>query len=191
MSRRYRRSPRRALIVLAVLSGFLLLRVVIALLTPPDDDKSLAVLREGPCEVVRVVDGDTLVVRQDGDATINNNRGDTIRVRLLGIDAPESVKPNHPVELMGPEASAFTTEFVSGGQAHVVLDKRRIDQYGRYLAYIYVGDRMLNEELVRTGLARVSDYPGDSQSIARQLRKAEEEAREARRGIWSGIPDDN
>ena len=65
------------------------------------------------------------------------------------------------------------------------LDRRRIDQYGRYLAYVYVGDAMLNEELVRAGLARVSTYSGDSAPIERRLLRAQDEARQAGRGIWS------
>jgi micrococcal nuclease len=64
------------------------------------------------------------------------------------------------------------------------LDRRRKDRYDRFLAYVYVEDQMLNEELVRAGLARVSVYPGDSPQIAKRLREAEQEAQKANRGIW-------
>jgi micrococcal nuclease len=60
-----------------------------------------------------------------------------------------------------------------------------LDSYNRFLAYLYVGDKMLNVELVRAGLARVSHYPGDSATRHRLLIKAQDEARDARRGIWS------
>jgi len=66
------------------------------------------------------------------------------------------------------------------------FDKRRLDQYDRYLAYVFVDERMLNEELVRAGLALVSTFPGDSDSMTRRLRAAESEAKEQARGLWSG-----
>jgi micrococcal nuclease len=144
-------------------------------------------LQEGRCDVVRVVDGDTLIVRQtvDGDQVQGPVEG---RLRLLGIDCPESVKPDHPVERWGPEASAFTRDFLKQGPVRLRLDKRRQDRFGRFLAYVYVNERMLNEELVRSGLARVSTFPGDSASLGNQLRAAEREAQQAERGIWSTPP---
>jgi micrococcal nuclease len=145
-----------------------------------------APLSEGVFDLVRIVDGDTLIVREPLGAQPDRSSAEDRRVRLLGIDCPESVKPDHPVEPWGPEASEFARQFVSGGRVELRLDDRRVDQYGRYLAYVYVGEQMLNEELVRAGLARVSIYPGDSESMARRLRRAEEEARAAARGIWSG-----
>ncbi|MBC8874079.1 MAG: thermonuclease family protein [Planctomycetes bacterium] len=143
-------------------------------------------LSEGLYEVVRVVDGDTLKVRAPdaSERDLRSERG--VRLRLLGIDCPESVKPNHPVEPWGPEAAEFTTKFIADRPVRLQFDGRRVDQYGRYLAYVFVDERMLNEELVREGLARVSTYPGDSQTMARRLRAAEDEARQNLRGIWSG-----
>lgn len=139
---------------------------------------------ESEYSVVRVVDGDTLIVAPRPAAFSAPQR--KLRVRLLGINCPESVKPNHPIEPWGPEASAFTRQFVSGGVVRLRFDKRRLDQYDRYLAYVYVGEQMLNEELVRAGLATVRVYPGDSQAIGRRLQIAEREAQQARRGVWSG-----
>ena len=133
-------------------------------------------------DVERVVDGDTLIVwipsADGGDPSRE-------RLRLLGIDTPETVKEDHPVEAWGPEATEFTESFLSGGQARLEFDKRKVDQYGRYLAYVYVGDRMLNEALVAEGLARVSHFPGDSESKVRVLRKAEDAAKAEGKGIWS------
>jgi micrococcal nuclease len=148
-------------------------------------DTGPAELSEGIGEVVRVVDGDTLIVRQRNPAADGDSRWSEARVRLLGIDAPETVRPEHPIEPWGPEAADFARDFVSGQEVQLQFDKRRVDRFGRVLAYVYVGDRMLNEELVRAGLARASDFPGDSQAMARRIRKAEEEARRAGRGLWS------
>ncbi len=132
-------------------------------------------LPEGNCAVERVVDGDTLLLA--GGA----------RVRLIGVDAPESVKPDSPVEPFGPEASQFTTDFVAAGSGTVRLqfDKERIDRYGRFLAYVWVGDRMLNEELVRSGLATAETGYRYSSSMKTRFRRAEDEAKSAGRGIWS------
>jgi micrococcal nuclease len=123
--------------------------------------------------VRRVVDGDTILFEPD------------MRVRLIGVNAPESVKPDSPVEPFGPEASAFTKEFLRGGTAQLEYDREKFDQYGRPLAYVWVGDRMLNEELLRAGLARWErnyNYSGEKKQV---FRAAEQEARDAKRGIWS------
>jgi len=133
------------------------------------------VLSEGTYRVERVVDGDTLLLA---------NRA---RVRLQGVDTPETVKPNHPVERFGPEASEFTRRFVAGagGAVRLQFDRERIDKYGRFLAYVWTGDRMLNEELLREGLATAETGFRYSNAMKTRFRRAEDEARAARRGIWS------
>jgi endonuclease YncB( thermonuclease family) len=183
--RSFRRRPRRTWLVFVLFIGLALLRwghdrwqgVPQPLFEPP--------LAEGDYIVLRVVDGDTLLVAPPPGAA---EAGRELRLRLLGIDCPESVKPNHPVEPWGREAAEFTRQFVSGGAVRLRFDKRRLDQYDRYLAYVFVADKMLNEELVRAGLAHVLAYPGDSESMTRRLRAAEQEARQSRRGIWSEQP---
>ncbi len=184
--RSFRRRPRRTWLAAAILAGLVLARwggdrwrdVPHPVREPP--------LPEGTYEVIRVVDGDTLVVRRPRAAGPGRVR--EIRVRLLGIDCPESAKPDHPVEPWSLEAAEFTKRFVAGRTVRLRFDKRRLDQYDRYLAYVFVGDRMLNEELVRAGLAFVSTFPGDSDAMTRRLRAAETEAREQSRGVWSGHP---
>ena len=151
------------------------------------------VLLEGLYQVVRVVDGDTLLVKWRGAEGIADPEAagtagpddGVLRVRLLGIDCPESVKPGHPIEPWALDSSRFTRDFVSGNLVRLRFDKRRIDKYHRRLAYVFVGEQMLNEELLRAGLARVMVFPGDSESIARRLRAAQAEARANARGIWS------
>jgi micrococcal nuclease len=134
------------------------------------------VLASQEYEVARAVDGDTILLA---------NRA---RVRLIGVDAPESVKPNHPVEPWGPEASSFTRQFVSGGRVRLEFDQERLDQYGRFLAYVWVGDRLLNEELVRAGLARVEFNYHYRSAMKTRFRRAQDEARAAGLGIWSDEP---
>jgi len=131
-------------------------------------------LEEASYAVRRGVDGDTLLLANGA------------RVRLIGVDAPETVKPNWPVEPWGPEASEFTRRFVAGGAVRLQFDRERLDRYDRFLAYVWVGDRMLNEELLRAGLARVERRFRYSQSMKRRFGQAEEEAKIERRGIWGG-----
>lgn len=125
-------------------------------------------------DVERVVDGDTFILA-----------GSEERVRLIGANTPETVKRDWPVEPWGPEASAFTKQFLAQRKVRLEFDGPRRDKYGRTLAFVWVGDRMLNEELIRAGLARAElQYPF-SEEKKELLRRAEEEARANRRGIWS------
>lgn len=142
---------------------------------PPARPTGKDVLTEGVHRVQRVVDGDTLLMV--GGA----------RVRLEGVDTPETVREDYPVEPWGPEASAFTKEFVrkAGNQVKLTFGNERLDDYGRYLAFVWDGERMLNEELVRAGLAEARLGWNFSNNLKRRLRIAQEEAQRAERGIWS------
>ena len=127
----------------------------------------------------RVVDGDTLVLENEAKA------------RLIGVDTPEvferggSGKRMETPEPWGSEASAFTKEFTASGMLRLQFDKERKDRYGRFLAYVWVGDKMLNEELVRAGLARFAPRYRYSAAMKKRFGKAQDEAKAARRGIWS------
>lgn len=135
-------------------------------------------LGEGSYSVLRVVDGDTLLLESGS------------RVRLIGVDTPESVKPDSPVEAFGPEAAAYTEQFVedAGGEVYLRFDRERKDRFDRFLAYVYSGERMLNEELVREGLARARTEFNYSEPVKRRLRQAEAEAKAQGRGIWGTSP---
>jgi micrococcal nuclease len=135
-----------------------------------------APLAEGMYSVTRVIDGDTLIVAANHT------------VRLMGVNTPETVKPDYPVEQWGPEASEFTSQFVAGGAVRLQFDRERVDRYGRLLAYVWVGDQMLNEELVRAGLASFEPQYHYAESMKRRLRTAQDQARQAARGIWSSEP---
>lgn len=123
--------------------------------------------------VERAVDGDTLLL------------DDRTRVRLLGVDTPETKRPDWPVERFGPEAHEFTSTHVEGRRVRLEFDKERHDKYGRVLAYVYVDDWFLNEELIRAGLGRAITNHPYSETMKRRFRAAQREAQHQRRGIWS------
>jgi micrococcal nuclease len=125
-------------------------------------------------QVVRVIDGDTIKV---------NISGLQYTVRFIGIDAPETVKPNGTVEPFGPEASAKNKELVEGKVVLLEKDISDTDQYGRLLRYVYVDDLFVNAELVRLGYAQAITYPPDIK-YQDLLRHLQEEARDAGRGLW-------
>ena len=104
---------------------------------------------------------------------------------MLGVDTPETVKPDHPVEPWGPEATDFTRQFLVDGQIRLELGHELKDDYGRWLAFVWVEDRLLNEELVREGLSPAVTYSLRSAPMKRRLLAAQTEAQAARRGIWS------
>ena len=107
------------------------------------------------------------------------------RVRLIGVDTPETVKPDHPIEPFGPEASEFRRNFIGDKPVQFRLDHERVDRHGRWLAYVYVDGKMLNEELLRAGLARAHTEYHYAEPMKRLFLTAEAEARKNRRGIWS------
>ena len=130
-------------------------------------------LSEGAYLVERVVDGDTLVLA--GGA----------KVRLIGVDTPETKDPRRAPEPFGPEATEFTRRLVEGREVTLKFDLQRKDRYGRFLAYVYVGDRFVNEEIIRAGMGQaLVQYPF-SRDMKRVFLAAQDDAQQARRGIWS------
>jgi micrococcal nuclease len=132
--------------------------------------------------VTRVVDGDTLVVRV---------RGADERVRLIGIDTPESVKPRTPVQCFALEASARTKALLPPGTAvRLERDAELRDRYERLLAYVYrqSDGLFLNLALAREGFALPYTFPPNV-AHADEFVAAAAEARQARRGLWSRCRD--
>jgi micrococcal nuclease len=158
--------------------GSLLLIAVIALLILRPWDGELSAGEGGPrsvdAYVTRVVDGDT-VEAQIGDVVED--------VRLIGIDTPETVKPEAPVECFGAEASSFTHRVLEGQPVRLVFGAERRDIYDRLLAYVYMGHRFVNAELVRRGLARTLEIPPNTLHSA-LFRRLELKAARAGRGLW-------
>jgi micrococcal nuclease len=126
--------------------------------------------------VVRVVDGDTIIVRLGGRQQ---------RLRYLGMNTPESVDPRREVQCFGKEAAARNRELVDGKTVWLEKDVSDTDQYGRLLRYVSVNGLLVNAELVREGYAHALTYPPDVR-YAERFRALEREAREAKRGLWGG-----
>jgi micrococcal nuclease len=139
-----------------------------------------------PAEVVDQVDGDTVRVR------IANPPGGLMvveTIRLLGVDTPETVHPNRPVEAFGREADDFTRSRLLGKQVYLMFDWDLRDRYGRLLAYIYTFDGVLscfNADLVREGYGHAyMRYPFQ---FMEEFRSLETAARNAKRGLWGPSP---
>lgn len=132
-------------------------------------------INEENARVVRVIDGDTIEL------------SDGRRVRYIGIDTPETVDPRKPVECFGKEAAEANRILVDGKTVRLEKDISNTDKYGRLLRYVFVNNQMINESLVHGGFAHSSTYPPDVK-YQNQLRDAEQEARENKRGLWSGCP---
>jgi micrococcal nuclease len=124
--------------------------------------------------VTRVVDGDTVEVRLDGAEE---------DVRYIGVDTPETVKPDTPVQCFGPQASTFNHRLAEGRRVRLVFGEERRDVYGRLLAYVYLQGRFVNAELVRRGLARTLTIPPNDR-FARRFKRLEIAAARAGRGLW-------
>lgn len=121
--------------------------------------------------VIRVVDGDTIVL--DGNE----------KVRLIGVDTPETKHPRKPIEYFGKEASAFTTKMAEGKKVRIEYDWQRLDKYGRTLAYVYLEDgTFLNAEIVKQGYGHA--YTRFPFKYLEEFRQYEREARENNRGLW-------
>jgi len=184
MSRRTRRrfptrrwlSRQKPIVAVLVVVALVALRVYQKSTEPPPPPEALS---EDVYEVERVVDGDTF--------RLTNNAP----IRLIGADTPETQPPRIPKgqdpDPWGPEATEFTEQFIAAGgnQVRLQFDRERIDKYDRFLAYVWVGDKMLNEELIRQGLAWAKTNYNYSTSKKTRFSRAEDEARRARRGLWS------
>ncbi|MEP7162818.1 MAG: thermonuclease family protein [Candidatus Moraniibacteriota bacterium] len=171
-----RRSPR------SILSLSLVILFNLAYFTWPTfhdwTDKNL--FQKNPQETVqsrvslvkRVVDGDTFEL-ESGE-----------KVRLIGVDTPESVKPNTPVQCFGKEASNYLEDLLEGKEVRLEKDVSETDRYGRLLRYAYLDDELVNEKLVREGYASAASFPPD---VSKQdlFRQAEGDARTHERGLWA------
>ncbi len=169
-------------------SFVLFLAVAVVVLRPWEGE-----LESGPASAVvrvaRVVDGDTIEVGLDGRSE---------DVRLIGVDTPETVKPDTPVQCFGERASHFTKRRLTGKRVQLVFGVERRDIYGRLLAYVYLADptlsgpqhgqspqrgRLFNTILVRRGLARSLTIPPNDR-FAPRFRGLELAAARAGRGLW-------
>ena len=122
--------------------------------------------------VARVIDGDT----------IETTTGECIR--LIGIDTPESVHPDdYKNTEYGKSASEYTSEHLAGKLVKLEYDVERTDKYGRTLAYVWLGDEMFNERLLREGMAKVMTVQPNTK-YAIKFEMIESEARKNKAGFW-------
>jgi micrococcal nuclease len=129
--------------------------------------------------VVRVVDGDTIIVRLNGRDE---------RLRYIGVNTPETVKANTPVECYGEAAHQRNEQLVGGQTVYLAKDVSERDQYDRLLRYVYVPTAdgqllFINLALVQDGYAQVSTFPPDV-AHAQEFRDAQRVAKAAKTGLW-------
>ena len=132
--------------------------------------------------VFRVVDGDTIEVMRGGVKE---------KVRLIGINTPETVDPRRKVECFGKEASAHAKEILTGQKVSLVSDdsQTKYDKYGRLLAYVYrVSDGLfINLSLIADGYGKAMPFD-DTPMFHTQFADAELAARTALLGLWGACP---
>jgi micrococcal nuclease len=182
------------------IGSLILLALAAALIVRPWEESGGAPILTGSLTgtIVRAVDGDTLEVRLDGGAVET--------VRLIGVDTPETVKPDTPVQCFGPRASAFEHRVAEGRRVRVLVGVEPRDVYGRLLAYVYLRpgpdrgsykhrvsdnpggvsqrERFLNAALLRRGLARTLSIPPNTR-FAERFSALQSQASRKARGLWA------
>jgi micrococcal nuclease len=173
-------------IILAIGLGLLVLGIQTRLFGPQMQSKQPAVLASiiqgRPLDsdqyvVTRVVDGDTIVVTVPGS---------TEKVRLIGVDTPETVDPRKPVQCFGLEASNFTKSLLANKTVRLESDPSQgnKDKYGRLLRYVFLSDINVNEELIAQGYGH--EYTYDTPyKYQTEFKNAERLARESKKGLWA------
>ncbi|MDO4587060.1 MAG: thermonuclease family protein [Planctomycetia bacterium] len=148
--------------------------------TETSDNAGRVIPETEVCRVDRCVDGDTIIVISNGQKE---------RIRFIGSNTPETVKPNSPVEPFGPEASEYTKRRIAEFNNIVTLkrDGDTTDRYGRRLAMVYLGENgtiLLNEELIQQGLAKAQTQFNYSEKMKSRFIEAENNAKKNRRNLW-------
>ncbi|SFL48136.1 Endonuclease YncB, thermonuclease family [Paenibacillus sp. 1_12] len=156
------------------LSGLLAIIFTFIFITGCQQQAASSKLNRQQVKIERVVDGDTLEIQLNGKKE---------KVRLIGIDTPETKKPNTPVMFYGEEASDYTKKRLDKKTVELEWDVDRKDQYDRLLAYVWVDDELFNRTLVSEGYARMATFPPNVKYVD-LFKKAQEEARQKQKGIW-------
>lgn len=128
-------------------------------------------------EVISVTDGDTFKIDYNGEEK---------KVRLIGVNTPESVSPNKKKNNnYGKVASNYTKERLEGKMIYLEFDVQDTDKYGRILAYVYLEDGiMYNKELLEKGYAQVATYPPNVKYV-KEFEEIQKRARENNVGFWA------
>jgi micrococcal nuclease len=136
----------------------------------------LGTVAPGYYRVREVADGDTISVDMNGQ---------TERIRMIGVDTPETHDPRKPVQCFGQAASDFTKNLIGNNPVRLESDEQsqNRDRYNRLLRYVYIPDgRLVQEEIIREGYGfAYTSFPFTKSGLFRQL---ENEARESNRGLW-------
>lgn len=132
---------------------------------------------DGEYEVISVTDGDTFEI---------NYNGTKEKVRLIGVDTPESVHPNSKKNNeYGKQASNYTKNLLERKVVKLEFDVSSRDKYGRLLAYVYLENgEMLNKKLLKEGYAQVATYPPNVKYVE-DFKTIQKEARENKVGFWA------
>ena len=128
-------------------------------------------------QVSKVVDGDTF--------WIINAKGENEKIRLIGVDAPESRKTGKKdIGFYGKESKAYLEQILTGRKVRLEYDVSKYDRYKRTLAYVYLENgTFLNAHLIKNGYASVMTIPPNVK-YADLFVKLQKEAREKKRGLW-------
>lgn len=121
----------------------------------------------------------------DGDTIAVNMNGKTESIRMIGIDTPETHKPNAPVQCYGPAAAAFTKNLIGAGRVRLQSDSEGTnrDRYNRLLRYVYLPDgRLVETELIRGGYGFA--YTSFPFTKSAEFTQAQDAARAANKGLW-------
>lgn len=136
-------------------------------------DRSIAAIEGQPIKALRVIDGDTIEL-------INGQK-----LRYIGIDTPEEVDERKPVQCFAIAAAEKNRELVEGKMIMFYKDVSKTDLYSRLLGFVYLEDgTFVNLEMVKQGYAFAYSYPPDI-SKSGEFRSAEEQARNAKLGLWN------
>jgi len=163
------RASRPALLLVLILALLLAAR----LLRPPTPTPADVIRQSEPHAVARVIDGDTLLLTSGQ------------RVRLIGVDTPETKHPDEPVDPLGVEAGEFVRSLIADAPVRLEFDRERLDRYERLLAYVWLPDgRLLNDEMIRAGYSAAQTGYSYRQDMKRRFLESEAQARAQGQGMW-------
>ena len=161
-----------------IIGAFITLAITLGVAAPAQAYPTMPPEVQGPFTVTKVVDGDTIWV---------DNNGKRQKIRMIGMDAPESVDPRKPVQCFGLEASAQAKTILGGQSVYLETDPSQdaVDKYGRTLAYVWTSSgRLFNLAMIVNGYAH--EYTYDLPYRYQQdFKAAEDDARTHERGLWS------
>jgi micrococcal nuclease len=128
--------------------------------------------------VKKVIDGDTIEIERYGKAE---------KVRMIGIDTPETLDPRKPVQCFGKEASDKSKDLLSGGRVRLEFDPivGEKDKYNRLLAYVWSDNELVNLKLIKEGYANEYTYGSQSYKYQNEFKNAQAVAKESSIGLWS------